>query len=183
MTLKNTARSYGLIAVLLHWSVAVAVIGLFALVWLMVDLTYYDTWYKQAPDLHKAVGVLLFPTMLARLAWRLINRSPDPEPGSGRLLNRLARGVHDLLYLLVFGVLLSGYLISTADGRAVSVFGLLEIPAQLSGLPEQADIAGKLHWYLASSLVGLAALHALAALKHHFFDRDRSLKKMLGLTH
>lgn len=41
--------------------------------------------------------------------------------------------------------------------------------------------AGKVHWYLALTLIGLAGLHALAALKHHFIDRDRTLKKTLGI--
>ncbi len=182
MPLRNTPRTYGLVAVLLHWLVAAGVIGLFALGWWMVDLTYYDPWYKTGPDLHKAIGILLFLAMLGRLAWRRFNGPPEPEPGTSALLDRLARGMHHLLYLLPFAVMLSGYLISTADGRAVSVFGLFEIPATLSGLRSQADIAGKVHWYLALSLLGLTAVHAMAALKHHFIDRDRTLKKMFGLS-
>jgi cytochrome b561 len=183
MPLKNTARTYGLVAVLLHWLTAATIVGLFALGWWMVDLSYYDTWYKRAPDLHKAIGVLLFGAMLLRLAWRSVNRSPDPEPNSNPWMPRLARGMHDLLYLLVLSLMLSGYLISTADGRAVSVFDLFDLPALVTGLPGQADVAGKVHWYLALTLAILAAVHALAALKHHFIDRDRTLKKMLGIDH
>jgi cytochrome b561 len=75
---------------------------------------------------------------------------------------------------------LSGYLISTADGRPVDVFGIFTLPATLSGLPNQADTAGDLHLAMAIAVIVLAALHALAALKHHFIDRDRTLRRMLG---
>ncbi|TCT19400.1 cytochrome b561-like protein [Thiobaca trueperi] len=74
----------------------------------------------------------------------------------------------------------SGYLISTADGRSLDVFGLFSVPAILTGLPDQADLAGEVHLVLAIALVTLAAVHALAALKHHFIDRDATLLRMLG---
>ncbi len=180
--LKDSPARYGLVSVALHWSVAVTVIGLFALGIWMVDLSYYDPWYKQGPDLHRAIGVCLFLAMLIRGIWRLINTAPPPEPAIPLMQQRLAKGAHHLLYVLLFGVMLCGYLISTADGRAVSVFGLIEVPALISGLPNQADIAGNVHRWMAYALIVLAMGHAAAALKHHFIDRDRTLKKMLGLS-
>ena len=87
---------------------------------------------------------------------------------------------HGLLYLGLFGVMISGYLISTADGRGIGVFGWFEVPALISGLPEQEDVAGLIHKYLAWGLVIFAVIHALAALKHHFIDRDATLVRMFG---
>nr|MCS5564310.1 cytochrome b/b6 domain-containing protein [Oleiphilaceae bacterium] len=58
MQLQNSPERYGLIAILIHWLVAVTVIGLFALGYWMVDLTYYDDWYKRAPDIHRSIGLL-----------------------------------------------------------------------------------------------------------------------------
>lgn len=89
--------------------------------------------------------------------------------------------VHFMLYLLLFMVMASGYLISTADGRGIGFWGLFEIPATLHGIEKQEDIAGIIHLILASTLIGIALLHAGAALKHHFIDRDSTLKRMLGL--
>ncbi|MEW8153658.1 MAG: cytochrome b/b6 domain-containing protein, partial [Candidatus Thiodiazotropha endolucinida] len=89
--------------------------------------------------------------------------------------------VHWLFYLLILIVMISGYLITTADGRSLEVFDWFEIPATLSGIDGQEDIAGKIHLYLAWGIVLLSLLHTLAALKHHFFDHDRSLKRMLGI--
>jgi cytochrome b561 len=76
--------------------------------------------------------------------------------------------------------MLSGYLISTADGRAIDVFNLFSVPALVSGFDNQEDIAGLVHQIIAYSLIALVVLHALAALKHHFIDRDRTLKRMLN---
>jgi cytochrome b561 len=182
MPLRNTEVRYGLVSVLLHWSVAAVAIGLFALGLWMVELTYYDPWYTRAPDIHKGIGVLLFLTLSVRLLWRLANPRPRPLSSHSPLERRAARVAHALLYLLLFAVMASGYLISTADGRPIDVFGLFQVPATLSGLPNQADLAGEVHLVLAVTLMVLAGVHALAALKHHFIDRDRTLVRMLGLT-
>lgn len=173
----NTRAAYGLVAIGLHWLVAVTVPGLFGLGLWMVELTYYDPWYRTAPDVHKAVGVLLFITLVLRLLWRLGQPAPAPI---GRPWERALAGlVHALLYLLLFATMTAGYLISTADGRAVEVFGLFAVPASVSGLANQEDIAGAVHFWLAWALVGLVGLHALAALKHAIIDRDATLRRML----
>ena len=179
LAMRNSHAGYGLVAILVHWLVALVVVGMFTLGLWMVDLTYYDAWYNEAPAIHKGIGILLFLVMLGRVVWRLSNPRPEDEPDLSLLERRLAHGAHLLLYLLIFAVMTSGYLISTADGRAIDVFGLFSVPALISHLPYQADIAGEIHLYLAISLVSLAGLHALAALKHHFLDRNRTLLKML----
>lgn len=178
--LKNTATEYGRVAIALHWLVALVVIGLFALGLWISGLEYYDAWYQRGPALHKSIGVLLFLVVTFRLAWRGLNPRPRPEPTHAVWERRLAGVAHVLLYALLFATMLAGYLISTADGRPIDVFGLFSVPATLSGLENQEDIAGEIHEVLAFSLIGLSMLHALAALKHHFIDRDRTLRRMLG---
>ena len=177
---RNTSSVYGLTSILLHWLSALAVFGMFGLGWWMVGLDYYSSWYRTAPDLHKGIGLLLLAVTLLRLLWRLVNPRPATLPEHGPLTRLAAHAGHWLLYLLLFGVLISGYLISTADGRGIDVFGLFQVPALISGLPRQGDIAGQVHEILAWSLVILAVLHALAALKHHFIDRDATLRRMFG---
>ena len=179
--LRNTPHGYGLVAIFLHWLVALTVIGLFTLgVW-MTGLTYYDEWYKRGPAIHKSIGILLFLIMVGRVIWRAVNVTPEAEPAIGALQRRVANSVHGLLYVLLFALMISGYLISTADGKAIEVFGLFAVPATISGIPNMEDVSGKVHWYLALILISLAGLHAAASLKHHFIDRDRTLKKMLGV--
>lgn len=181
MSLKNSSLTYGSLAIFIHWSVAVVIFGLFASGLWMVGLDYYSPWYHEAPAIHKAGGIFLFFAMLFRLAWRKISPIPNPEPGQKVWEIKAAEIVHLLLYLLIFAVLLSGYLISTADGKPVDVFGLFSVPALVSGLPKQGDIAGWAHLILAIALISLAGFHALAAIKHHVIDRDAILKRMLGL--
>jgi len=180
MKLRNDDNRYGLVALLLHWVVALTVFGLFGLGLWMTSLTYYDSWYRQGPWLHKGIGVTLFAVVLFRLVWRLLNQNPRPLPNHKVWEHLAARVTHVLLYLLLFAVMVSGYLISTADGRSLEVFDLFAIPATISGIDNLEDIAGKVHLWLASGLVGLALLHTLAAFKHHFFDKDRTLWRILG---
>ena len=180
VVIRNTAQDYGVIAIVLHWLVALVVIGLFLLgVW-MTGLTYYDDWYRRGPELHKSIGILLFFVMLARVAWRWTNITPEYTPGISVFERRLAHGVHLMLYVLLFALMISGYLISTADGKPIQVFNLFSVPATISDIDNQEDIAGAIHWYLALLLISLVSLHAIAALKHHFIDRDETLKKILG---
>ncbi|WP_296186416.1 cytochrome b [Pseudomonas sp. UBA1879] len=180
MQLRNSSSRYGWVSIVLHWGVALTVFGMFALGLWMVGLGYYDTWRKAGPDLHKSIGITLFLVMLIRVVWRLISPPPPSPPTHSRFVRTAAKLGHAFLYLDLFLVMIAGYLISTADGVGIPVFGLFEVPALISGLPDQADVAGQVHLYLAWTLVIFAVLHGLAALKHHFVDRDATFIRMLG---
>ena len=180
MQWKNNTSHFGLIAIALHWLVALTVFGLFGLGLWMTGLDYYHTWYKQGPWLHKSIGLLLFFVVILRLCWRAFTPPPAALPDHKPWEIKVAHLVHALLYLLLLAIMVSGYLISTADNRPIEVFGWFSVPASITAIPNQEDIAGLVHLVLASSLIGLAVLHAAAALKHHFIDRDRTLKRILG---
>ena len=180
MQLRNSPTRYGSVSMFLHWSVALAVYGLFALGLWMVGLDYYSPWRKEAPDLHKSIGLILLGVMVARVAWRFISPPPPAPASHGSFVRVAAKLGHLVLYFGLFAVMIAGYLISTADGVGISVFGWFEMPALISNLPDQADLAGVVHFYLAWGLVIFSGLHALAALKHHFIDRDATLTRMLG---
>ncbi|GHE19815.1 cytochrome b [Halomonas urumqiensis] len=175
---RNSRSGWGIVSILLHWISAVVIVGLFVLGWWMVDLGYYHAWYNLAPWWHRSIGMLLLFATLARLAWRFINPTPVAH---GHGLERLAAHLgHIALYVLMLLVMVSGYMISTADGRGISVFGWFEVPALLSRLPNQENIAGDIHWYSALALMVLAAGHLLAAMKHHLLDRQDTLLRMIN---
>lgn len=177
---RNDSARWGLVSVGLHWLTALVVFGLFALGLWMTGLSYYDSWYHKAPSLHKGIGVLLFIATLARLVWLRVAGRPAPLASHTPQEQSAAQVAHVGLYLLLFGVMVSGYFISTADGRPVEVFGWFAVPAALSGFEGQEDLAGAVHLVLAITLIALAVIHTAAALKHHFFNRDRTLLRMLG---
>ncbi|MCV6590577.1 MAG: cytochrome b [Marinobacterium sp.] len=177
--ITNDANSYGWGPITIHWLVALTVFVLFGLGLYIDGLSYYDPEYRTVPHWHKSIGLMLAGLFMLRLGWRVLNRPPAPLP-QPRLLTLATHIAHSLLYLVLLLVLVSGYLISTADGRAIAVFNWFEIPALPAPLANQEDIAGDIHEVSAWTLIGLAGLHALAALKHHFINRDDTLRRMFG---
>lgn len=176
----NSAKRYGVVSITVHWLVALVIIGLFALGYWMVGLDYYDEWYKKAPDIHRSIGILLLIAMVFRLVWRLASTRPGPLPTHSRFEILAAHWAHWLLYVLIFTGMISGYLITTADGSSISVFGWFEVPSVTGRIKGMEDTAGVVHYWATWSVVGLASVHALAALKHHFLDKDDTLRRMLG---
>lgn len=180
--LLNTRNAYGAAPIAIHWLSVAVISGMFCLGYWMVGLDYYNSWYRRAPDIHKSVGILFAGVFVARLLLRLVSPTPAPVARTRDWEARASSIVHRLFYVLIGCQVCAGYLISTADGRPISVFGWFEVPATITSIPEQEDLAGEIHWYLALTILTLAGLHALAALKHHFIDRDATLSRMLGRT-
>lgn len=182
--LKNTETAYGYISIIMHWLMALIIFGLFGLGLYMVELSYYDAWYKGSLDLHKSIGMVLVALLLARVCWTVFNIKPKSAVNNASKLEvNSAHFAHIALYILMTALMLSGYLISTADGRDISVFGLVSIPASSIAIQNQEDIAGSIHNILAWSLVLLALAHGATAIKHHFINKNDTLKRMLKVSH
>ena len=176
MLIGDSKTGYGLISRLVHWIMALAIPTMFALGLWMVTLNYYSPYYRTAPDIHRSVGMLLLILLVLRFLWRLANPKPDDAELSP--LERVAsRAVHWGFYPLLFALMVSGYLISTADGRPIQVFNWFSVPSLIhkKGLE---DAAGEVHEVLAYVTMLLVVLHAAAALKHHFIDHSSILKRM-----
>lgn len=170
---------YSVVAKVFHWVSALTIFGLFGLGLWMRELDYYDPWYQPAPDLHKSIGMLLVVWILARILWRWKQSTPAPLAHHKPWEVKLAHAVHWLLYLGLFLIFISGYLIATSEGRGVYIFDLFEFPALIPPFDQQEDIAGFIHEWGAYALMAAAALHIAGALKHHFVDKDATLKRML----
>lgn len=176
--LKNTSSRYGLVAKTLHWSaalliVAVAVIGL-----IMADM-------PRSPEkndivrLHASLGMLLAMLMTARLAWRFLSLSPSPSGGTPRWRARLAGLAHWGLYLLVYAQVATGAMSLFTVAWNIPFFGFFEVPTPYAERDMEAHHLWEgRHTLLFWSLAALVALHAGAALHHHFFRRDETLKRM-----
>lgn len=176
MLIRNTPAGYGLVSRMLHWLMALAIVAMFGLGIWMVELDYYSPYYRSAPDIHKSVGILLLIALAFRFGWRVANVRPADDDLSA-VERTAARVVHWGFYPLLLALMVSGYLISTADGRPIEVFGLFSVPSpgENKGLE---DTAGAVHEWLAYIVMALAAVHVAGALKHHVIDRGRTLKRM-----
>lgn len=171
---------FGAVLITLHWFMAALIIAMFFMGRFMTGLVYTHPWYHLAPYIHKSIGLIVFTLLVIRIVWILTVKRPIPLP-MPPLERIMASVVQKSFYVFLFGITLSGYLIPTADGRGVEFFGLFTVPAVISGLSHQEDMAGEVHYLLAWLLMFFLLIHCAGALKHHFMDRDETLLRMLGL--
>lgn len=171
-------KKYTNVAVALHWLMALALIGMFSLGFYMAGLPLSPNKLKLF-SWHKWAGVTLFILVSVRLAWRIAHRAPPLPEQMSRGEQLLARAGHRLLYLLMFAIPLSGWLMSSAKGVQTVYFGMLPIPDLLEKNRELGELLQTLHWGLNLLFAALVIGHAAAALKHHFIDKDEVLTRML----
>ncbi|HMN39022.1 MAG TPA: cytochrome b [Hyphomicrobium sp.] len=178
MQFRDNEMGYGLVSRWLHWLMALAIFFMFGLGYWMMGLEYYSPYYRSAPDLHRSIGIVIAAALVFRFVWRLANPKPDDAELSP-MERAAAKVVHWGFYPLILVIVISGYLISSSDGRAIDVFGLFSVPSLVTekGLSDQA---GYLHKVLAYFVMAAALLHAAASLKHHFWDRSGVLKRMVS---
>ncbi|HEY8333188.1 MAG TPA: cytochrome b [Tardiphaga sp.] len=179
MQLRNSSDGYGAIARAFHWLTVVLVL----LAWTLG--TFGDVFPKGAARtaglmVHISAGLTILAVLLARLLWRLVDRPPAPEPTRlGLWADRAGRLAHIALYALLFAIPVSGIVVQFARGNALPLFGLFEIASPWLADRASARAVKEVHELLANALGVLAALHAIAALYHHWVLRDRTLLRML----
>lgn len=178
MTAKDTATSWGSVHKLLHWLVAVAVVGLVIVGWRMDGMASSPAKIAVYAA-HKSTGMTVLALMLVRLAWRWANPRPALPATMPPRERMLAGLVHAGLYLVLIAMPLSGWLFNSAANFPLSWFGLFPVPALSGPDPATKAFAREAHRVLSWLLVALFTLHVAGALKHHFVDRDELLRRML----
>ncbi len=163
---------------ILHWLIALHMLVLIPLGWWMVDLTYYSQWYNLAPWLHKMFGVLVFVLGLALLVVKYASPAPPPLESHTALELTASKIAHWVLLIAVITIPVSGYIFTTAKGDGIDLFGLAVLPALLPVSDFWRDAAIDYHIYASYGLLAVIAAHIAGALKHHFIDRDHTLRRM-----
>jgi len=165
-------------AMLLHWLLAVLVIGMLWLGYSLDDIPRNTPARGFYVNLHKSFGVLALILVLLRLGWRATHRPPPFPPAMPRWQALSAGWTHGLLYLCILLQPLSGYLGSSFGKFGVKFFGM---PLPQWGWEDKALRAffGEVHEVVAAALVVLIAIHVLGALKHLLVDRDQVFQRML----
>lgn len=172
------SASYTRTAKSLHWVMALMFFGVIALGFYMTGLPFSPDKLKLY-SWHKWAGVTIFLLALARIAWRVMHRPPALPASMPRLMQLAAHAGHHMLYLLMFAIPLSGWLMSSAKGFQTVWFGVLPIPDLISKDKPTGDVLALVHESLNFLLIAVLAGHIGAALKHHFIDKDDVLTRML----
>lgn len=179
MKLTNTATEYGLLTRILHWCVALLMIVLIGLGWWMVSLSYYDRWYHDATQWHKALGMLVLIIASAKVLWSMLNHAVQLSANLKHWERVAARTTHVTFLLLMVLIPSTGYVVSTSAANGITIFGWFEVPAMFAISTAVRDWAITIHYWSAYGLAVLALLHAAAAIKHQLVDRDGTLRRML----
>lgn len=199
MSLELTSSTrYTTVAIVLHWAIAILIFGMIPVGWWMSDAVLDPALRSkagQAFQLHKSVGLTILVLSLARLAWRLIHKAPPLPQAMPGWEKTAARATHWLFYFLIIALPVTGWVYTSAGYSvsferffpvATSWFGLFEVP-HIGAIASQSEEARKtigintmnVHSKLAWGVIVLGGLHVAAALKHHFFNRDDVLTRML----
>ena len=180
---------YTRVAMLLHWTVAVLIIANVALGWLAGFLP--DAAVRPTINLHKSIGLTVLGLVALRILWRLTHR-PPPFPASYAPAECVgAHAAHALLYVLILGIPLSGYLHDSAFAQAaqhpLTLFGLVEIPRLPAFMALEPTTKQRVHGFffamhvwLNYALYVLLALHVAGAMKHQLIDRKPELRRMFS---
>jgi cytochrome b561 len=181
MPSRKSPIRYSAVAKAFHWIIAALIVTQFTLAWMADDLPLGA--HKLALlARHKSFGMTVLMLAILRLLWRLKNPPPALPPGMTPLERRLARVSHAAFYVLLFAMPMTGWLMSSAKNYSVSWFSLFTWP-NLIGKNEAAfDLLRSTHDTLSVVLFSIAVLHILAALKHHFWNKDDVLLRMLPLV-
>ena|SRR6188768_591982 len=180
MQIRNTQQRYGVVAQLFHWVIVALIITQFVLA-IKADALGIGPAKIAVLARHKSIGLTIFGLAVLRLLWRWMNPIPPDPPHTPSWQHFAARASHAALYTLILITPMLGWLMSSARGFSVSWFGLITLPDLVARDKDKYDFFLAAHQTVALTLAAIAIVHAAAALKHHFLDRDDVLRRMLPL--
>lgn len=178
---------YSRVAIVLHWAIALGILCNVALGLGANSLP--DDWARPVIDTHKSIGITVLGLVLLRILWRISHR-PPPLPDAFPAWERASAHVaHLLLYVLMLGLPLSGWLHDSAWKDAathpMALFHVVSWPRigfMMNMEPQlrehMHDVLGTVHTWFGYALYLLLALHIGGALKHELIDRKSVLRRM-----
>jgi cytochrome b561 len=178
---QSAPTRYSAVAQGFHWLIAALIVVQFTLGWTAQFLPLGARKVDRL-DWHKSFGMTILMLAGLRLLWRLFNRPPELPVGMSTIEKRLARATHILFYVLLFVMPLTGWVMSSAKNFSVSWFHQFTWPNLIEPNEPAFNLLRTTHDTLSWLLFALALLHVLAALKHHFWNKDDVLKRMLPFT-
>lgn len=178
MKIFNDDQDFGAIARFFHWVIAFLILGMLVL-GLTMGSVNYGLPRHEVYSLHKSIGLLILFLAIGRILWRFASVPPDALETHAKWERALARIVHLFLYLAIFAMPITGWLMSSAAGRPPTFFGL-PVPRFLEKDEALAGIFSTAHEWIAYGLIAVIGLHVAGAIKHHLIDKDATLRRMAG---
>lgn len=174
---NNPAR-YGALSIGLHWLMLLLLAAVYASMELRGIFPKGSALYNGMKAWHYMLGLSVFVLVWIRLAARLLTPTPAITPALPQWQMRFSLWMHAALYLLMIVLPLLGWLVLSAGGKPIPFFGL-ELPALIAENKGNARQIKDLHEAIATAGYFLIGLHAAAALFHHYWVRDNTLRRML----
>ena len=172
-----TIERYTFIQKLLHWLIALLVIGALG-AGAALDWLDNGALKNQLYALHKATGMLILGLMLLRIAARIIFGAP-PLPVSVPSWQRIAAAAsHFLLYALILMMPVVGWAATSAFPAPIPFFGLFDVPPLIGADRDLSKQLFAIHYWMGKGILALVALHIAAALKHALIEKDGVLRRM-----
>jgi cytochrome b561 len=178
--MRNSTVRWGWPSKTLHWIGALIILVLLVHGWWMTHMTLRPERLANYAW-HSALGYDLLALTLLRLLWRWLNPVPELPADSKRWERLAAHAGHIGLYVLMFIVSVTGWMVATTFRVPMTrdLFGI-EIPPIVTAVdrPVRQWLEGS-HMLLAYALAALLLIHIAGALRHHFIKRNDVLRRML----
>ena len=172
-----TAERYTLVQKLLHWLIALCVIGALA-VGASLDWLENGAFKNGLYDLHKATGMLILGLMLLRLVARIVFGAPPLPPDVPSWQRTAAAGSHLMLYVLILLMPVVGWAATSAFPAPIPFFGLFDVPPLIGADRDLSKQLFAIHHWMGITILALVALHIGAALHHEIVKKDGVLRRM-----
>jgi cytochrome b561 len=181
MTIRNTPARWGHVAQFLHWLIVVLITIQVIVGNIAADMPIGMKKLAMFAR-HKSVGITILGLAVIRLLWRWANPTPA-LPTTLKPYERVLAGVtHFGLYLLLFAMPLTGWMMTSARGFPASWFGFFQLPDFVPKNDALYNAMKETHDTLALVLYAIVFLHVVGALNHHFVLKDDVLRRMLPFT-
>lgn len=177
MDSNKPADRYHLASISLHWLMLALFLGVYASINLRELFDKGSAPRETLKTLHFMLGLLIFSLVWLRLALRALYPAPHLQPAPPRRQEIVGKLVHLMLYAIMIGMPLLGWLLLSAAGKPVPFFGLT-LPTLIGQNKELAGQLKEVHEFVGTTGYFLIGAHAAAALFHHYILRDNSLRSM-----
>ena len=178
---RNTSASFGLVAIVFHWTIALLFLAQLALGYFLsrdIDPVLQFNLFQY----HKSIGFLVLALAAPRFIWSVFSRKPRALDGGGMASRLAARAAHAALLFLTLAVPLAGWAVASTSPLQIPsyVFDLVVVPGLPMAISDQAEAFWtEVHATLAYLAAVIVVLHVAAALWHHFVRKDPTLRRMI----